>query len=48
MPDRHEENQRIAYVESLLAGQAVIEYRRHSEAAGEIQNLCREITGKQE
>lgn len=38
---------RIGYVESLIAGQAVIQHRPHSEAANEIQSLCREITGKQ-
>ncbi len=39
--------QRIGYVESLIVGRSIIEYQRHSEAANEIQSLCREITGKQ-
>lgn len=35
--------QRVAYVESLIAGVSVIQYAPGSKAAGEIKRLCEEI-----
>jgi len=39
-------HQRIAYIESMIAGKSVIEYSPNSEASNEIRNLYSEIIGK--
>jgi cellulose biosynthesis protein BcsQ len=36
-------NQRIAYVEAMIAGMPVMAYAPQSEAAQEIKNLCAEL-----
>jgi len=36
-------SQRIAYVESMIAGVSVFQYASKSEASKEIENLCEEI-----
>ncbi len=38
-------SQRVAYVEAMIAGLSVMQYRPSSEASNEIRSLCKEITG---
>ena len=39
-------HQRIAYVEAMIAGKSVIEYRPSSMASEEVRSLCAEIFGE--
>jgi chromosome partitioning protein len=39
-------SQRIAYVESMIAGVSVFQYAPHSDAAMEMERLCEEIAGQ--
>jgi chromosome partitioning protein len=39
-------SQRIAYVESMIAGVSVFQYAPRSEASKEIEDLCEEILGE--